>query len=65
MKTNNQFTPLTEKEAIEINGGGLLGSVNNTVNTANSLGASLGTTVTTLGAGAELPVHYHIGTGPQ
>lgn len=24
MKTNNQFIPLTEKEAVEINGGGLL-----------------------------------------
>lgn len=31
MKTNNQFTPLTEKEAIEINGGGLLDGLLNTV----------------------------------
>lgn len=27
MKTNNQFIPLTEKEASEINGGGLLDGV--------------------------------------
>lgn len=31
MKTNNQFIPLTEKEAVEINGGGLLDGLVGTV----------------------------------
>ena len=31
MKMNNQFTPLTEKEALETNGGGLLDGLLDTV----------------------------------